>query len=398
MTRRRVPLLVLSVAVVLTAVGLGLSFTSDAARSERERAERLEEALAEDAAVTPQTAVVAVDAVRVERSEARVVVDIAVALEAVRTVEVGAEVSGRVVEIGVEEHGQVSEGDILIRLDSAFPLAAVAQARAALLQARSGYALATQEHGRQRSLSGEGISSVAEFDRTASEELRSDANVAEARARLVDAETRLEKTRITAPFGGVVSELDLEPGAYVRVGDPVARVSDLSEIEIEVGIDDRQILALSLGASVKVAVDAFPGEWFEGVVASLPRTPDPLTRKYPVPVRVPNPDERLLPGMLGRVRFELGDSSPTLRIPRRAVYREFEVDYLYVLDRKDALAGQARAVRRRVVVGSVAFRPDLLDVERGLEPGEWIAVSGIRELRDGLPVRVREQPAIWTRL
>ena len=113
---------------------------------------------------------------------------------------------------------------------------------------------------------------------------------------------------------------------------------------------------------------------------------------------MPNPDERLLPGMLGRVRFELGDSSPTLRIPRRAVYREFEVDYLYVLDRKDAIAGQARAVRRRVVVGSVAFRPDLLDVERGLEAGEWIAVSGIRELRDGLLVRVREQPAIWSRL
>ncbi len=130
----------------------------------------------------------------------------------------------------------------------------------------------------------------------------------------------------------------------------------------------------------------------------LGRTPDPLTRKYPVPVRVANPEERLLPGMLGQVRFELGDASTTLRIPRRAVYREFGVDYLYVLDTSESTTGQALVERRRVVVHTVAFRPELFDVAKGLEPGEWIAVSGIRDLRDGLLVRVREQPAGWGRL
>jgi membrane fusion protein (multidrug efflux system) len=342
--------------------------------------------------------VVSVDGVRVELSEARVVVDIAVSLEALRTVRVGAEVSGRVVAVEVEEHAAVQADQVMVSLDPALPEAAVARARASLLRARSTYDLATQEHGRQRNLSGKGISSAAAFDRSESEELRSDADVAAARAALVEAETRLEKTRIRAPFGGVVSELDLEPGAYVQVGEPVARVSDLSEIEIDVGVDDRQILALELGAPARVRVDAFPGEWFEGVVAGLARTPDPVTRKYPVPVRVANADQRLLPGMLGRVRFELGDSTPTLRIPRRAVYREFEVDYLYVLDKTDAVPGQARVQRRRVVLEPVAFRPDLIDVRGGLEPGEWIAVSGLRGLRDGLLVRVREPPAPGSQL
>lgn len=397
MSRRRVPLVVLSAALVLIALGFGLSWTSGAARNERARQASLN-AAREEGATSPRGAVVAVDAVRIDPTENRVVVEVAVTLEAVRTVQVGAEVAGRVVEIGVEEHDSVAAGAVLVRLDSALPNAAVERARASLLRARSAYDLATQAHRRQRSLSGEGISSAADFDRTESEELSSDAGVAEARASLVDAQTRLEKTRITAPFGGVVSELDLEPGAYVRVGDPVARVSDLSEIEIEVGVDDRQVLELSLGAPVRVAVDAFPGEWFSGMVARLGRTPDPVTRKYPVPVRVANPDERLLPGMLGRVRFELGDATKTLRIPRRAVYREFEVDYLYVLDGSETATGQARAERRRVIVDPVGFRPDLLDVEGGLEPGEWIAVSGIRDLRDGLIVRVREQVPGWSQL
>jgi membrane fusion protein (multidrug efflux system) len=398
MTRRRIPLIVLSVAFVLMAIGLALSWNSEAARTEREREERLE-SVGRDAGVLPlRDVVILVDAVRIEPTEDRVVVDIAVTLEALRTVQVGAEVAGRVVEVPVEEHGFVESGQVLVRLDAKLPEAAVARARASLVRARSAAALATQEHARQRNLSGKGIGSDAEFDRSETEEMRGDADVAEARAALVEAETRLEKTRITAPFAGTVSELDLEPGAYLRVGDPVARVSDLSEIEIEVGVDDRQILALSVGAPARLSVDAFPGRWFDGVVTGLARSPDPVTRKYPVPVRVANPDERLLPGMLGRVRFVLGDASPTLRIPRRAVYREFEVDYLYVVETEEPDDGQARTTRRRVVVEMVPFRPDLLDVKSGLEPGERIAVSGIGDLRDGLLVRVREQPAVWTDL
>lgn len=414
MSRRRIPLIVLSVAITLTAVGLVLGWNSEAARSERERQERLAAFDETGGATSSQTAVLVVDALQIAPSETRVVVDIAVSLEAVRSARVGAEVPGRVVEVPIEEHDHVQEGAVLVRLDPQLPEAAVAGARANLLRARSANELASQEHGRQRNLSDEGVSSVADYDRTESEELRSDADVEAARAALVEAQTRLDKTRITAPFAGAVSELDLEPGAYLRVGDPVARVSDLSQVEAEVGVDDRQILALEIGHPARLRVDAYPGEWFEGRVARLPRTPDPVTRKYPVPVQIANPDERLLPGMLGQVRFELGDSRSTLRIPRRALHREFEVDYVYVLEPEHARAGapddpppgveasageeQAWARRRRVAVEPVPFRPELVDVTRGLEPGERIAVSAVRELRDGLPVRVRQRPPPGSRL
>lgn len=398
MRPRRVPLIVASVAFVLAGAGLLLSWNSEAARTERERAARIAEARQGGAAIADEQAVLSVDALAVEPSESRVVVDIAVTLEANRSVLVGAEVSGRIVEVPVEEHQHVEAGQVLVRLDEKLAEAAVAQARANLLRARSASELATQQYGRQQSLANRGVSSDSDFDRSESEASRSDADVAAARAALDDATTRLQKTRITAPFAGVVSELDLEPGAYLRVGDPVARLTDLTDIEIEVGVDDRQILALGVGHPARLAVDAFPGEWFEGQVTGLARTPDPVTRKYPVPVHVPNPDERLLPGMLGRVRFELGDASPVLRIPRRALFREFEVDYVYVLADEDAGAGQARAARRRVVVEPVAFRPDLLDVRSGLAAGERIAISGVRELREGVLVRVRERAAPWSRL
>jgi membrane fusion protein (multidrug efflux system) len=100
---------------------------------------------------------------------------------------------------------------------------------------------------------------------------------------------------------------------------------------------------------------------------------------------VPNPEGRLLASMLGRIRFSIGDSSPAIWIPRRALQREFELDYLFVLEGDSSTAV---AHRRRVTTRAVPFRPDLIEVIQGLGDGERVAVSGVRELREGQRVRV----------
>ena len=336
--------------------------------------------------------VLTVEAATIGPSDTRTVVEVAGVLEPVRSVVIGAEVAGRVVSIEVEEHVPVAEGDTLVRLDQALPRAAVERARGALLRAEATHELARSELKRRRDLAGQGVASLAELDRAESEERSGGAQVVEARAALLDAETRLEKTRIIAPFSGIVSALDLEPGAYLRPGDRVAELSDLSEIEVEVGVSGQEILALTDGDPVRLSVDAMRGRWFEGHVVRPGRTADPQTRRFPVPVRVPNPDGVLLPGMLGTVRFELGESRPSLRIPSRAVQSEFELEYVYILEPAAGENAVAVARRQRVRTRSLPFRPEQLEVTDGLVGGESIAVSGLRELRDGLRVRTRQQP------
>jgi multidrug efflux pump subunit AcrA (membrane-fusion protein) len=97
--------------------------------------------------------------------------------------------------------------------------------------------------------------------------------------------------------------------------------------------------------------------------------------------------------MLGTVRFELGDATRVLRIPSRCVVREFDLEYVFVLEpatSEEGVAEVAVAHRRRVTTRPVAFHPELLEVTRGLAAGERIVSGGLRELRDGLRVRVRE--------
>jgi len=347
-------------------------------------------ALADVSAAGERPSVV-VDGAIVRLTPSRHEVEISTTLEARREVVIGAEVSGRVIELSVEENQRVEAGDPLVRLDPALAEAAVERARAALGSATAVAELGRALHQRQKELAQQGVGSRTEFDQTVREATRSAAAVAEARAALLEAETLLEKTVIRAPFAGVVTEFELEPGAYVRTGDPVAGMVDLAEIEIDVGVDDRQIIALDESSPVRVAADALPGEWFEGRIASLGRVPDAASRKYRVPVRVENSEMRLLPGMLGRVRLTLGDESPTIRVPRRALRSEYELDFVWVLETETSgEPGDAIAIasRQRVRATPVPFRPDLVDVTSGLVAGDVIAVSNLRELSDGLRVRV----------
>ena len=393
MPRPSTRVLVFGAAAAFVVLAIILLSTSPAARTAREVEERRAAAQAEG--TTPKAVPsVTVDATTVSPVSAKTTVDVAGVLNPVREVVIGAEIGGRVIAIDAEEHTPVEQGEILVRLDPALPEAAVEQARASLLRAEASARLARSEVARQRELSRQGVASASELDRAESQDQTSDAEVAQARAALNDAETRLAKTEIRAPFGGVVSALDLEPGAYLAPGMAVAELADLGEVEIEVGLSDQEILAVSDRMPVRVSVEALPGRWFEGRVVNPGRTADAQTRKYPVAVRVPNPDGTLLPGMLGTVRFELGDARPVLRIPRRSVSREFELEYLYVLEPAD---GGDTARQRRVKTRPVAFQPELLEITDGVEAGERIATSGVAALRDGQLVRVRQSASTAAR-
>ena len=373
--------------VLILGISAWLYTSSPDAVSERAARERQVDRAGEGADAPGLRASLTVDSHAVQLSDERFRIDVSGILEPIRRVVVAAEVPGQVVSVDVAEHAPVEEGEVLVRLDPALPEAAAMRSRATLVRAQSLDRLAQSELRRQRDLSKRGVTSQADLDRAESEAQSTSALVSEAKAALNDAETRLAKTEIRAPFTGVVSNLDLDPGAYLQPGQPVVEIADLSEIEIEVGVSGRDRLGLAVGDRVEVRVQALPGESFEGRIASLGPTADAVTRKYPVPVVIENGDEKLLAGMLGTLSFELGDERRTLIVPRRAVRSEFDLQYLFVLESR----GESRAVtrRRRVETRALPFRPEVLEVTQGLEPGERIATTGVRELREGQLVRVR---------
>lgn len=86
--------------------------------------------------------------------------------------------------------------------------------------------------------------------------------------------------------------------------------------------------------------------------------------------------------MLAHVRLEIG-RAPALRVPARSVIREFELDYVFLVDEADVVR------RARVNTRPVPFRPDLVEITRGIDEGDRVAINGVEQLRAGLRVIAR---------
>ena len=190
-----------------------------------------------------------------------------------------------------------------------------------------------------------------------------------------------------APFAGVLRSFRVEQGEYVREGQALGELLDLETARVVIGLSDRQIVVVRSGQPVEVAVEAYPGESFAGSILRVGAASDPSSRKFPVEVELPNPEGRLLPGMIATVAFDLGPEQPRTLIPREASGEEFGLRFVWVVEQEEGEGGALMARRRRVEVRALPFRPAEFEVLSGLAEGEKIALTGTRQLREGERVR-----------
>jgi HlyD family secretion protein len=150
--------------------------------------------------------------------------------------------------------------------------------------------------------------------------------VEQARLEVKNAEENLAETKIYAPFGGVVSEVNAQIGS-IGVGATVSNSTALltliddSSIALPVQIDESEIARVKVGQKVEVALDAFSGETFEGVVTAI--SPSARIQQniavFYVTVNVPNPERKLRPGMTAEGEIIAEEIREALTVPKRAV-------------------------------------------------------------------------------
>ncbi len=326
-----------------------------------------------------------VETLRVEGAALQPAVEVAGVLEPRRDVKIYAETQGPVVEVGAEELDRVDEGAVLVQIDPLLAEVAVERAAAAVARNESELALARSNLARRRSLSARDVVSASALDDAENAERVAEAALRESRAELARARDDLANKTIRAPFTGVLRSFPVESGEYVREGQELGELLDLSKARVTVGLSDREIVAVRPGQPASISVEAYDGERFEGRVLRVGAASEADTRRFPVEIELPNADARLLPGMVARATLQLGEPVVRRLIPRDATLDEFGLYFVYVVE-SDADAGLV-ARRRRVRVAQIPFRPGDFEVLEGLEVGEEIAIGDIRQLRDGERVR-----------
>jgi len=337
-------------------------------------------------AVGEEATAVPVDVVEVRGRPLQQSTRLSAVVEARRRVELFAETAGRVVSLGAEELDAVEEGQLLLQMDPILADVGVEKALAAIARAESELALADSERKRFEKLATSDAASASRRDQAVNVEKVAQANLREARAQLAEARDTRSKKEIHAPFGGVLESFTAEKGEYLQGGERIAELLDLTTARLELGVTDREIVALEAGAPVSVQLEAYPGEAFKGTILRVGAAADTTSRKFPVEVELPNPERRILPGMVARASLELGSRGPVRAIPRDALVEQFGVQFVYVVAAEGA---GHEGKRRRVEVRDIPFQPAIVEVLAGVEDGDRIAISGIQELRDGSRVEPR---------
>jgi membrane fusion protein (multidrug efflux system) len=277
-------------------------------------------------------------------------------------VELHPEISGRVVGLYFEEGRHVSKGDTLLKISDEQLLAQLKQNR---LQEK----LNADDERRKRSLLDINGISREDYDRALNS-----LNMAKAETEVV--ESQLAKTRILAPFDGVIGLRYVSEGSYISPSTRIATIQDLDSIKVEFSIPEKHARQLHSGTHVKIQVGDLTN-WQDGVVYAVEAKVDPATRTMKARAVIPNPDTRLIPGSFSKVEITLQRFPDAIIIPSGAVVPQLEGEFVYV-----CREGSAHSVK--VTTGVRTDRD--IQITDGLSLGDTLITTGLLQLTEGRKV------------
>ena len=287
-------------------------------------------------------------------------------IEAVQSVELRPEVEGRIVEILVREGQDVGAGTGLFKVDDA-------ELKAQVARAEADRDVAQRNLERTKQLIAQNASSQADLE-------RADAGYRSAQASYDLLKTRLDRTVVRAPFGGVVGRRLVSIGTYVNSQTPLITLQSVNPQYATFDVPERYADRLHRGQLVSFQVAALPGKNFSGEVVFVDPVVSLPGRTILIKARVPNSEHQLQAGMFIEARLATNIRPNAVVVPEDALLPMQGATFVWVV--KDA-----KATQRQVTVG--VRTAGWAEVQSGVEAGDQVVVGGLERLFPNAPVMAR---------
>ena len=208
-------------------------------------------------------------------------------------------------------------------------------------------------------------------------------------ANLERTETLLKFSRITAPFGGVVTMRYVDPGAFIPAATSgstaqsaaIVTLMDFNTVRAVVAVPELEAALVRNGQSVRLTTESLPGKKFEGSVSRFSYALDDATRTMLVEADLPNPDLTLRPGMYATIKIGVEKHTDVMLIPVEALVMEKANAFAFV-------AADGKAKKTAIKVG---FNDGVkVEVANGLTGSEAVILVGKMTLTDGAAIKVTE--------
>lgn len=339
----------------------------------------------ESAPQEPESAVV-LGPENVARVEARTLRSgpvISGALRARRAATLRAEVAGPVLEVVAEQGQPVKRGQLLVRLEDVALQDQLIAARSAVRVAENALRVTQSEEERTERLARAEVITRRDLERAQLARHQAQAQLSEAQSRLALVREQLGRTRIIAPFDGVVSERQVNAGDVVQAGSPLLTVVDPRSLELEASVPAEYAGRIEAGTPVDFHLPGDTEHTFSGKIERINPAVDPSTGQVRIYVTIPNVEQSLLVGLFaqGRVATEVRDA---LALPLEAVdLRTTPPSVLRVRDDRLERVSVTPGLRDEVA--------QQLEVRSGLQAGDMVVLGSARDLAEGTRVQMAQE-------
>lgn len=284
-------------------------------------------------------------------------------LLAYEEVEIKAPVSGTVMAIHFKEGQQVRTGQSLIQIDDRLWKAQIKGLKARLTAAKS-------ELKRNEALfQVEGVSQEAAE--------QSKASVEELEARIEELSVYVELANIRAPFTGNLGMRSFSLGTYLTQGQIITKLAQTDKLKLEFDLSSANLTQVALGD--KLWVVSLP-DTVEASVYAIDPVVSTLSRTLKVRALIAHNTKSLIPGDFVEVIVGGSSEAKALAVPTDAIVPELGRQTLFVLK-------EGKAVKREIVLG--ARTPAMAEVIQGVSSGDTVLTTGLIQVRDQMPVRIR---------
>lgn len=292
-------------------------------------------------------------------------------LVAENEVKILAEAEGRVASLLVEEGRFVRKGEPLVQLVRG-------DAEMASAKARVRYGNAKVAWERAKGMFDKGLVSQGDYDKTAMEKEVAQQEQAEA-------EWRLSKTTVRAPFDGVIAIRTVSEGQHVRPGDALFTITDFDPLVARIYLPEKDVIGLEVGRAVRLTLRATEEIRFDGRIRQISPVVDTATGTVKVTVEAVRPPESVRPGAFVAVDIVRSTRPAATVLPREAVLRELQTSHVFVAEKGVA---KKRAVTLGIEEG------ERVEVLSGVKAGEQVIVAGQGGLKDGAAIKVLPASAV----
>ena len=289
-------------------------------------------------------------------------------------------VSAYVGTVLVRPGAVVKRGEVLATLDCRNASAATREiaARAHAIEERQ--AALQHEAERTKEMQQGGFASANELEQLQAKSASEKAEAESMRASLVSRSLEVDDCILRAPFAGEVSERFVDPGAYLRPGNPVVTVIDRSQVRIVADAPEADFTIVAAGTPIKIEVEA-TGARLQALVSRRAPAADDATRTVRFEIDVPNADRVLPVGSTARLTIDVGTPQPATEVPLRAATVRGDKATIFTVHGDVAKSEVLRVLGE---TGGSLF------VDPALAAGTPVVLEGRALLDDGDKVTARE--------